>query len=390
MNAGSNSAQYAEGAVSQFRILHCLRAPVGGLFRHVCDLTAELARRGHAVGAVCDAGPSDELTSRRLKRLEQHLALGLHRMPMSRQLGFADLAAYRGIRNLVDTLGVGIIHGHGAKGGAYARLVGRSCKRAGRKVACLYTPHGGSLHYAPSSGAGRLYMALQRTLARTTDAVIFESAYAARRYAAQVGTVNCTVRTIPNGLHAEDFEPLAPSAAAADFLFVGELRHLKGLDVMLEALARVHAVRPVRATVVGDGPDAVALKALAIQLGLGEVVSFVGALPATEAFRLGRALIVPSRAESLPYVVLEAAAAGLPILATAVGGIPEIVAATDTGLVAAEDVAGLAAAMLNLLTDPAAACQRAQRLRESVARRLTVGGMTDRILDLYADFAARA
>jgi hypothetical protein len=42
MNAGSNSAQYAEGAVSQFRILHCLRAPVGGLFRHVCDLTAEL------------------------------------------------------------------------------------------------------------------------------------------------------------------------------------------------------------------------------------------------------------------------------------------------------------------------------------------------------------
>jgi glycosyltransferase involved in cell wall biosynthesis len=212
---------------------------VGGLFRHVCDLTAELARRGHLVGAVCAAGTIDQPTARRLERLEHHLALGLHRMPMSRQLGIADFAACQGIRRLVDALDIGVIHGHDAKGGAYARLVARSRKRAGFGIACLYTPHGGSLHYHPSSGAGRLYMALERTLARTTDAVIFESAYAAARYAAQVGAVNCAVRTIPNGLHANDFEPLAPSAAAADFLFVGELRHLKGLDIMLEALARV-------------------------------------------------------------------------------------------------------------------------------------------------------
>jgi glycosyltransferase involved in cell wall biosynthesis len=390
MNVGSSRATHAERPAHQFRILHCLRAPAGGLFRHVCDLTAELARRGHLVGAVCAAGTTDQPTARRLERLEQHLALGLHRLPMSRHLGIADFAACRGIRRLVEALDIEVIHGHGAKGGAYARLVAHSRKRAGFGIACLYTPHGGSLHYHPRSGAGRLYMALERTLAHTTDAVIFESAYAAARYAAQVGAVTCTVCTIPNGLHAEDFEPLAPSAAAADFLFVGELRHLKGVDVMLEALARVQAVRPIRAIVVGEGPDAAAFKALASRLGLAEAVSFVGALPAAEAFRLGRALIVPSRAESFPYVVLEAAAAGLPMLATAVGGIPEIVAATDTRLVAAEDVEGLADAMLNVLADPEAACKRAQRLRECVAGRLTVGGMTDRILDLYATFAASA
>jgi glycosyltransferase involved in cell wall biosynthesis len=241
-----------------------------------------------------------------------------------------------------------------------------------------------------ASAAGRLYMALERGLARATDAVIFESAYAAARYAAQVGKVNCAIRTIPNGLRAADFEPPALTPTAADFLFVGELRHLKGIDVLLAAAARVYAVHPIRAVIVGDGPDAAACKAQVSKQGLDEVVTFVGALPVAEAFRLGRVLVVPSRTESFPYIVLEAAAAGLPVLATAVGGIPEIMAATDTRLIAPEDVAGLAQAMLDVLVEPEAARARAARLRESVARRLTVWGMTDGILDLYASFTAKA
>ena len=69
-------------------------------------------------------------------------------------------------------------------------------------------------------------------------------------------------------------------------------------------------------------------------------------MPAREAFALGRALVVPSRAESFPYIVLEAAAAGLPLLATNVGGIPEIVSGTDTALLPPEDADALAQAML--------------------------------------------
>jgi len=371
------------------RILHCLRAPVGGLFRHVCDLSAELARRGHAVAAVCDDSRGDQLAARRLECLQQHLTLGLVRLPMSRQIGVADLAAYRTIRQLVDKLQIDVIHGHGAKGGAYARLVAHSRKRTGPTITCVYTPHGGSLHFQPKSAAGRLYMAIERGLARATDAVVFESAYAAARYAAQVGSVDCAIRTIPNGLNVEDFEPVTTAPTAADFLFVGELRHLKGVDVLLAAVARVHALGSIRAVIVGDGPDAAAYKAQASELGLDEVVSFVGSLPVAEAFRLGHVLVVPSRAESFPYIVLEAAAAGLPILASAVGGIPEIVAATDTRLIAPEDVSALAQAMLEALADPVAARARAARLRESVARRLTVGGMTDGVLDLYTTFAAK-
>jgi glycosyltransferase involved in cell wall biosynthesis len=367
-----------------------LRAPVGGLFRHVCDLAAEQTRRGHAVGVVCDAASGDSLTADRLAALGPHLTLDLFRTPMSRELGPRDILAYLAIRNHAFDLDVDVIHGHGAKGGAYSRLVARALKRAGRTVASCYTPHGGSLHYHPSTTAGRIYMPLERQLARFTDALVFESAYSGARYAAQVGQPEVATRVIPNGLGPEDFVAIGTSPDAADFLFVGELRRLKGVDIMLSALAHVRGHRRVGAAIVGAGPDADALKREAVRLGLDGVVSFRGPMPAREAFRLGRTLVVPSRAESFPYIVLEAAAAALPILATDVGGIPEIVDGTDTPLLPPGDAAALAKAMLELLDDPAAAQARARRLRQAVSQRFTVVAMADAVLELYASIAGPA
>ena len=86
-------------------------------------------------------------------------------------------------------------------------------------------------------------------------------------------------------------------------------------------------------------------------------------MPAREAFRLGRVLVMPSRAESLPYVALEAAGAGLPLIATDVGGMPEIVAGTDTALVAPGDAAALAEAMSSALASPLRAADRAAHLQ---------------------------
>ena len=95
--------------------------------------------------------------------------------------------------------------------------------------------------------------------------------------------------------------------------------------MLIEALAILKSSgRPVTATIVGEGPDDSKLKAQAERRGLAEEVRFVGFRPAREAFAMGRMLVIPSRAESLPYVVLEAAAAGVPIIATEVGGVPEI------------------------------------------------------------------
>src|SRR5205809_5899743 len=138
-SAGSEPRRARGPARGRYRILHCLRAPVGGLFRHVCDLSAEQARRGHAVGVVCDAAASDPLTEARLRGLEQHLALGLFRTRMSRELGPSDISAYFAIRRHIFKTGFDVIHGHGAKGGAYSRLVARALKRAGLGVVSCYT-----------------------------------------------------------------------------------------------------------------------------------------------------------------------------------------------------------------------------------------------------------
>lgn len=389
-SAGSERPAALTAARPRLRILHCLRAPVGGLFRHVCDLALEQARRGHAVGIVCDAASGDTLTQARLTALQPHLELGLLRTPMSRELGPRDVAAYLAIRKHARDLGVDVIHGHGAKGGAYSRLAARALKRAGRSVMSCYTPHGGSLHYAPHALAGRVYMPLERQLARFTDALVFESAYSAARYADQVGQPACDARVIPNGLAPDDFTVVTAGRNAADFLFVGELRKLKGVDVLLEALARVREQRPVSAVIVGAGPDEQAFKAQAAALGLDTAVSFRAPMPARRAFALGRTLVVPSRAESFPYIVLEAGAAGLPLLASNVGGIPEITQGTETPLLPPGDADALARAMLQVLEAPIAAQAHALRLRHTVARSFTVAAMTDAVLDLYAAARDRA
>lgn len=368
---------------SRRRILHCLRAPVGGLFRHVRDLATAQATLGHAVGVICDSAPCDALSESRLEDLGSGLELGLFRTPMSRDVGPADISAYRSARQFAERCRADILHGHGAKGGAYARLTALALKRSGVRVACYYTPHGGSLHYHPSTLKGRFYMELERRLAALTDGIIFESAYSARRFAAHVGHLSCRSRVIHNGVLADELMPRALNDGAADFLFIGEFRHLKGVDVMLEALRDVHRSTTASALIVGDGPDAEAFRKQAAHLRLDRSVTFSNSLPVKQALACGRCVVAPSRTESLPYVVLEAASAGVPLIATDVGGLPEIVAGTDTRLVPVEDARALAAAMLAVLDDPVAAQRRAHRLRAAVARRFSAATMASAILDFY-------
>lgn len=370
-------------------IVHILRAPVGGLFRHVRDLARAQADAGHRVGVICDSNASDALTESRLAALAPALSLGLHRLAMSRELGPSDLTAYRGIRDLLAHLQADIAHGHGAKGGAYARLAGHALKRKASRLAAIYTPHGGSLHYAPTSPKGFVYMALERRLAPMTDAIVFESAYSRDRFADQVKAPVRLTRVIPNGLLPEEFEAPATDPDAADLLFVGELRRLKGVDVLLEALRLDPTGRPVRTVIVGDGPDRAEFERLATAFGLSSSVTFTGALPARDAFRRARVIVVPSRAESFPYIVLEAAAAGLPLIATRVGGIPEIVAGTDTLLVEPENASALAARIRDALLHPGTATARAARLKETVASRFTVAHMATGIESLYREALAR-
>ncbi|ALK09082.1 glycosyltransferase [Blastochloris viridis] len=368
--------------MTPLRILHVLRAPVGGLFRYVVDLAREQTARGHAVGVVADAATGGERAEAILVDLAQNLELGVSRVPMSRQIGVLDIAAVRHVAARARETRLDVLHGHGAKGGAYARLA------APHDAIRVYTPHGGSLHYDTSSIVGLLYLTLEKVLARRTDLFLFESNFGRDAFIRKVGQPVAMERMVHNGVAPAEFEPVAPWPDARDIVFVGELRRLKGVDLVIEAIARLRDESlPLTATIVGAGPDAEAFRALAAARGLTGALAFPGAMPAREAFAYGRVLCMPSRAESLPYVVLEAAAAGLPLVATRVGGMAEIFGEASHRLVPPDDVAALAQALRAAATQPNVATTAA--LRERVRRHFSVSAMADGVLAAYCHAIAR-
>ncbi len=190
------------------RILHCLRAPVGGLFRHVLDLAAEQARRGHAVGILADSNAEDRLTSPKFDAIRPLLQLGIERVPMSRKPGLGDYQAYRSVFSHARALNLDVLHGHGAKGGAYARLASRTLNAPGQQAKAFYTPHGGSLNFKPGTAwKPALFHGVERVLERYTSGLIFESAYAARVYSERVSVPavaqpHCPQRIATGGLRS--------------------------------------------------------------------------------------------------------------------------------------------------------------------------------------------
>jgi glycosyltransferase involved in cell wall biosynthesis len=352
------------------------------LFRHVRDLAKGQAELGVDVGIVCDAASGGKEAEKTLSLLAESCTLGLTRVTMPRQAGPADLRAYLAVRKLARKLDVNVLHGHGAKGGAYARIAARGLRRK-RHLAAFYTPHGGSLNYAPDTFRGRLHVRLERALAPMTDGIIFESQFAARRFAQTIGHPTCPISIVPNGLYPHEFYEARLNEDAADFVFIGELRQLKGVDILLAALAAQRTVYPATALIVGSGPDEENFRKLVPKLGLDGQVTFSVPLPPRTAFARGRCVVVPSRAESFPYVVLEAAAAQMPIIATDVGGIPEIVEGTSIPLVRPGDIGALATQMRNFLANPKPFLGRAIALQKQVARRLTVDRMTKEVTAFY-------
>lgn len=129
------------------RILHCFRSPVGGIFRHVRDLAEAHANAGHQVGILCDSTTGGTHEDALFEEVRPHLALGIIRVPIHRSIGASDAAAlWRGYKE-IRSLQPDVLHGHGAKGGVLARIVGSALRVNKYRVARLYSPHGGSLHF---------------------------------------------------------------------------------------------------------------------------------------------------------------------------------------------------------------------------------------------------
>ncbi|PRD41920.1 glycosyl transferase [Phyllobacterium phragmitis] len=368
---------------SPLRIVHCFRSPVGGIFRHVRDLASAQFAAGHQIGIICDSSTGGVYEDQLFDSIRDKLALGVHRIAMQRHVGPGDILAGIKTYKIIKKLRPDILHGHGAKGGVYSRIFGTVLRVSRSRVARFYSPHGGSLHFGKDELEGKLVFAAERMMEPFTDTIIFVSQYEHDSYVQKIGQPKCASVVIYNGLTDTDFEKVGASADAADFLYVGMMRDLKGPDMFIRAIAEAEPLtgRKLSAILVGDGADKQRYISLTEELGMADRVKFRDPMPVRQAFRLGQTVVVPSRAEAMPYIVLETLAAAKPLLATRVGGIPEILGENPATLVA-PTVKALAEKMAEIASDPVAYRGKMPD-HEDIRRRFGVAAMAEAVDDVY-------
>lgn len=371
------------------RIVHVLRAPVGGLFRHVRDLAWEQIARGHQVGLIADSLTGGARGDDQLAELEPHLALGLLRLPMVRLPDISDFTVLGAVARRLAKIRPDVVHGHGSKGGLFARLAGLPSMQS--RAIRAYTPHGGSLNYHPGAVSHQLYMTMEAILAYRTDILLFESAYIANRFEALVGKPRHLAHVVRNGIAPYELEPVPLRDDAADLLYVGEFRVAKGLDTLIDAMGLLIKTTNLRPSLllVGDGFEKAALIARAQRLGISTQLSFRAPMAARAAFARGRIMVVPSRSESLPYIVLEAAGAHKPIIATRVGGMAEIFGPYSDRLIACGDPKILCDALQRALDEkPREQEENSRRLAEYISTRFPLSGMVEGVINGYREALA--
>jgi glycosyltransferase involved in cell wall biosynthesis len=365
-------------------VLQVLEATEGGTRRHLRDLVGALDPAGFrcALAVSCLRAPdflSDVAAyrSRGVPVTELRISRGIS--PVS------DLSGLLGLIRCVRRVRPDLIHAHSAKAGFLARLAGAACR-----VPVIYTPHVFPFLMACGERRRALYRLLERGVLPATAALIAVSGEEEAE-ALALGYPRGRVFRIPNGVAPAgnaDAPTVAPSPPAFPTVgFFGRLVPQKGPDVLLDAAAEVVVHLPqVRFVFHGDGGLAETLRARAEERDLATHVRFAGAYPQADAVGLMRqvdVVAVPSRWEGCPYVVLEAFQAGVPVVASAVGGIADLVQDGVNGLcVPAGNAEALGDALLTLLRDPQKRRLLAERGRARAAEH-TVAAMAASVAEVY-------
>lgn len=341
----------------------------GGPVEHSLVLARGLVERGAEVVATC---ASEQVAAR-------FGAVGARALviPLRHQLDGAG-----GVRVRRALRGVDVVHAQDRRAGLWTRALPRP-----RGAALVYTIHGLPDPYLPPPAgvehpgwrAVLAYQGVDAALGRRADALITPSRAMASVLVSRLGLPAAKLSVVPNAIE------LGPPPAGAGGDAVGSLSSLepvKALDVLLEAFARLG--RPqLRLLVFGTGPQAAALAARAAQLGLDGRVSFPGFVPSRDALAQLRVFAMPSVMENSPMALLEAMAAGVPAVASRVGGVPETAPDGTAQLVPPGDAAALAAAIARLLDDRALARAQAAAARAHVEANASPEAMAARTVAVY-------
>ncbi len=271
-----------------------------------------------------------------------------------------DLRALVALARLMRRQRPAIVHTHTSKAG----FVGRLAARLARVPAVIHQPHGHIFYGYYAAGRTRLYVALERLAARWSDRIVTLTERGIDEHLALGIGRREQYAWVPSGVPIDEIRASAPSREAArralgvtpdTFVVaaVGRLVPVKGFDLLVQALPRLRAAIPaVRVVIVGDGPERAALMARAERRGVADVLHLVGAAPDVAPFLAAAdALAAPSRNEGMGRVLVEAMALGVPVVGTAVGGIPAVIAGDVGRLIPPEDPEALARALAELGAD---------------------------------------
>lgn len=190
--------------------------------------------------------------------------------------------------------------------------------------------------------------------------------------------------TTNNGLCEDEFYDVEPVADAADFLYIGELRQLKGVDLLINAFAKLSTEhKDLQLIVIGYGPEEDEYKSMVAKAGIYDHVTFLPPTPAADAFKLAKVQVMPSRAEGLPYMILETIAAKMPLIASDVGGIPEIYGENKSLLFASENEQELYDQMKATIAGTSAQVNKTKILQDYVRENFNVKKMSNDISEFY-------
>ena len=355
-------------------VLHVLESLEGGTYRHVRELLPELSARGYPVALATSFRRDPSLRQAVFSAFaEQNITL--HELPLRRAISpFSDIRSAILLARLIRTLKPNIIHTHSSKAGFLGRLVG-----AALGVPVVHTPHAFPFLM---EGAKRRYRFLERLVRPKTSALIAVSQEEARAARALLGFPSERIQFIPNGTRYSA-APTTESAPRKAVGFFGRLSRQKGVDLLLRAIADMD----VEVCIHGSGEDEAALRRQCDRLRIAHRVRFMGECLQEDVVTCMRgyaAIVIPSRWEGFPYVVLDACAAGVPVIAARVGGIPDIIQDGINGvLFPANDAQALSNAIAMLLQNPSHGHTLALAAQTTLATH-TLSGMTDQIEAVYS------
>ena len=348
------------------------------------EVAIALARRGHAVHLFSDGVPG------RLDPARDGVAFHAVSPPPYPQLRYPPyaLALTSAIVEVCRRERLDLVHAHYALPHAVSADLARRVLDAegGPNVApkIVTTLHGTDITLVGSDAS---FLPLTRFSIAASDAVTAPSAWLARATHETLGVpASVAIDVVPNFVDADRFAPGgAPHSAPPTIVHVSNFRPVKRVDDVVAVFARVRAARPARLLLVGDGPERPRIEAAIAARGLADDVQLLGEridLPAV--LRASDVFLLPSETESFGLAALEALACGVPVVASAVGGLPEVIPEGHVGFLRpVGDVGAMADAVTRLLDDPALCAQMGAAARRLVEARYRLDPAVDRYLAIY-------